>query len=170
MRNLLDALENAIRRHNPVLAGRLVPGLSPEKTQKILRQFKVAGNVRPIVELFSWKDGTNVDPSVERKSLFPQSPFMFVDLEMMASHFRELGVWAKYQQKYRAVAGKYFPLFWNGSTKWIALDLNPQATSQVVLIDGDNDPPVTTLYARFEDLVQSAIDANNNQTKLNAFE
>ena len=67
----LKSLEAAFRERNPSLAASLRPGLSPEKITRGLKRAQAAGNLEPVVALFSWKDGFEPDVGVSMK-LFPR--------------------------------------------------------------------------------------------------
>src|SRR5438309_122406 len=111
---LMRSLEEALRSRNPTLAGRLAPGLPETVVRQALRCAKIQGYIEPVVQLFTWKNGSRLDASLTegQASPFPSSVYMFMDLEMMISHFREFEQCAVYHPRYSQVVGKYFPIFW----------------------------------------------------------
>jgi len=169
---LFKALEEAIRARNPTLAQRLRRGRSEAFLRKRLKEEGASGCVEPVVELFRWKDGTELDTTVppDQVSPFPGSGyFMFMPFTFIVGHFESFRVDAKYHPNMKQVAGRYFPLFWNGSKgfrDWIAVDLKPSSNSRVVFIDSHADDPVYPAYASFEDFIVDAIRANRENKSL----
>jgi len=172
---LLLALEQAISDRNPVLAKRLRRGRSEAFLRKRLEKEGATGCVEPVVALFSWKDGTELDASVppERVSPFPGSGyFMFMPFTFIVGHFDMFRDYAKHHENMKQVAGRYFPLFWNGSKgirDWIAVDLEPSQNSRVVLIDSHANDPIDPAYATFEEFITDAVRANRENDSLKCF-
>ena len=170
---LFEALEQSIRERNPVLAQRLRRGRSESFLRRRLAKEGASGCVEPVVVLFSWKDGSNLDISVpvEQVSPFPGSGyFMFMPFTFILGHFESFKVDAKYHENMKQVAGRYFPLFWNGSkgiSDWLAVDLEPSNNSRVVLIDSHADEPVLQAYSSFDEFITDAIRANRENDSLN---
>ncbi len=87
---LLQTLEIALSQRNPSLAGRLQPGIPEPRIRAMLDQCGVGGKVEPVVSLFSWKNGVDnrcQELSMEQASLFPKSIYMFMELDVLLSHF-----------------------------------------------------------------------------------
>jgi hypothetical protein len=170
--DLFAALEQAIRGRNPVLAGRLRPGRSESFIRRRLTKEGVSGCVEPVVGLFSWKDGSDLDASVTQDQLspFPGSGyFMFMPFTFIVGHFDMFKDFAKHHENMMQVAGRYFPLFWNGSKgirDWLAVDLSPASGSRVVFIDSHADEPVYPAHSTFDDFLADAIRANRENTSL----
>jgi len=145
-------------------------GLPERRIRDMLHRAKVEGNVEPIVDLFGWKNGARADPSVAQyASPFPNSEYIFMDLEMMVVDFRGFDELAMYHPRYANVVGKYFPVFWNGSDCWMAVDLEPSNQSQVVLIEGQLENITRPLYDSFHEFLKDAIRANEANDKLTCF-
>lgn len=172
---LFRALESSIQGRNPVLAQRLRRGRPEAFLRRRLATEGIGGCVEPVVALFSWKDGTELDPSVslEQVSPFPGSGyFMFMPFTFILGHFESFKVDARCHEGMKQVAGRYFPLFWNGSKgirDWIAVDLEPFSNSRVVLIDSHADNPVYPAYRSFEEFLADAIRANCENDSLRCF-
>lgn len=169
---LFEALEHAIRDRNPILAQRLRPGRSEVANRRSLARAGVMGCVDPVVALFCWKNGSNLDPSVplDKASPFPKSGYyLFMPLSFILGHFQGFREFAKHCPSMKEVAGRYFPLFWNGSTGWLAVDLKPASNSRVVLIESQADDPVLQVYPSFDDFMTDAIRANRENTSLKCF-
>jgi len=170
-KTLLENLEKTIRKRSPILADRLQPGLPVARVQQKLQRAKVQGIVGPVVSLFSWRNGSRLDPSLTREQAtpFPGSPFIFMDFEMMFVDFRAFEEYAKYHPRLTELVGRYFPLFWDGSDKHLAVDLKPSAHSRIILVDTQAEKPVAEAYASFEDFLKDAIRANEESSPLICF-
>ena len=171
-RQLLEQFEMALGRRNPILASRLRPGLSQDRVRQLLQRAKVEGNVQPIVDLFIWKNGSDLDPglTIHEATPFPQSDYMFMDCEFMLFHFKKHETWSKYQPPFMEVAGRYFPLFWNGQVSWLAVDLDVSNQSRVVFIEKREEKLVREAYVSFDAFLEDAIQANENNDKLTCFQ
>jgi len=168
---LLEDLERAIRQRNPTLAQRLRPGLPESRIRKMMAERDIAGVIDPIVALFAWKNGSRLDPKItlEQSSPFPASIYTFMDLEMMIQDFigfKEVGA---YHPKYTEVVDRYFPIFWDGSTGYLALDLEPSGHNRVVLLDPESEAFVSQAYLSFEEFLKDAIRANEENDRLKCF-
>jgi hypothetical protein len=167
-KELIDNFDKALHRNNPVLASRLQPGLLDSQIRKILTKAGVKGDIDPIVRLFGWKNGTRIDPSLTQAqaSPFPHSVYMFEDLEMMVAHFQGFREGAMYHPRMGSLVGRYFPIFWDGSTGWLAVNLESSKHGQVVLIETEWENPVREAYSSFEEFLEDAIRANEQGGKL----
>ena len=70
---------------------------------------------------------------------------------------------------YKRVVGRYFPLFWSGSTNWMAVDLRQSANNRMVIIDPDLDEIVNEIYGSFEEFLKDAVRANEQDRALHCF-
>jgi hypothetical protein len=164
MKRLLQELETAVFRRKPELAGHLLLGLPEASVRRTLELECVKGNVEPIVALFSWRNGTKaiVQFTPEQPSLFPGGGYLFMPLTLMLSQFRRFPQVAMLRLRYAEVVGRYFPLFWNGATDYLALDLDPAGGTRVVVIEDQADKLVREACPTFEDFLWDAIQANKN--------
>jgi hypothetical protein len=169
---LLVRLERAIRGRKPGLIGILEPGLPESRIRRMLARGKVTGCVEPVVEVFSWRSGTQGKPGItmEEMSLFPDPAFILVELELMIAHFRGFEEVVGDHPKYEGVIGRYFPLFWNGSSDFLAVDLDPSRNSRVVIIEHKAEKLVREGYASFDGFLEDAIRANEKNEKLACFQ
>lgn len=168
---LLEQLETAIRERNPILADRLQPGLLGTRMQKMFRRAKVEGIIEPVVSLFTWKNGSHLDPTltIEQATPFPGSIYIFMDFELMLGHFRGFKEMADHNRIYVEVIGRYFPLFWDGCAGYLAVDLSPLSSSRVVLINAESENMVNAGYDSFEQFLNDAIHANRKNRALTCF-
>ena len=65
MQELVQKLEIAVLRRNPLLAKKLQPGLPVGKIKKDLKRSGIEGAIDPIVELYSWRNGTALDMDLD---------------------------------------------------------------------------------------------------------
>jgi hypothetical protein len=170
-KSLLDNFERAIRQRNKILSDRLQPGLPDDRIQRMLKRAKVEGAIGPVVSLFSWRNGSRLDPSLTlgQASPFPGSVYIFMDFEMMLAHFRGFKELAGFQPKFAEVVGRYFPLFWDGATGYLAVDLKPLSHSRIAMLDPESESFVTVVYESFEDFLKDAIRANQENDNLTCF-
>ena len=97
---------------------------------------------------------------------------MFMPFTFILGHFEGFKAYAKYHENMKQIAGRYFPLFWNGSmgrSDWLAVDLEPSSNSRVVLIDTHADDPALQAYSSFDDFITDAIRANRENDSLMCF-
>ncbi len=164
---LLVTFEKALRQGNPILADRLQAGLPEPRMRRMLDRAKVQGDIGPILVLFGWKNGSRLDPSVaQHASPFPGSEYIFMDLEMMTADFRGFYECATHHPRYAKIAGKYFPMFWNGSNDWLAVDLDPRNQTRVVLLETESEGMLRKAYGSFDALLEDAIRANEMKQTL----
>jgi hypothetical protein len=95
---------------------------------------------------------------------------MFVDLELMLTDFVGFKELTLYHPGYAEFVGRYFPVFWDGSTSWLAVDLRPSERSRVVLIDPESGTTVREIYPSFEEFLRDAIQANRENDSLTCFQ
>lgn len=153
---LLKQLEVALRERNPNLAQSLKPGLPAAKIRQILQRAGVDGDVEPVVTLFTWKNGCQPDPGNTMR-LFPTLDYQFWDLKRMVIYFTAFQSLAKSNPKLLELASRFFPLFWNGASAWLAVDLQPAHHNQVVVIDAAAERPVEPLCHSFDQFLREAI-------------
>ena len=168
---LLEEFERAIRKRNPTLGDRLDAPLPEARIQRMLHRGNVTGAIGPILNLFGWKNGSRLDPSLTlaQATPFPGSIYIFMDLELMIGHFRGFEEGAMYHPKFSQVVGRYFPIFWDGSTGYIAVDLK-SSTERVVLLDPESKDFVQEAYPSFGDFLMDAIRANEENESLRCLE
>lgn len=183
----LAKLEAAVVERNPLLAQRLRPPLSDSQIRTVLKRAKIEGSTEPAVALYSWKNGTVFDEvlRLSKTGFFPGEHYQFIDLEKAIEHMRG------YREcvcncfpKLAGLGRRYLPLFWNGATNWMGLDLD-SSENRVVLIrffikeasykDGhyeaeiyEKDPPHEA-YGSFGEFLEDAIQANVNNEQLACF-
>jgi hypothetical protein len=71
---------------------------------------------------------------------------------------------------YAKVVGRYFPLFWDGSNSWLGVDLDPANNSRFVLIHTEFEQMVFEGYGSFEEFLNDAIRANEENDTLTCFD
>lgn len=176
-------LERATIARNPSLAAKFQAGLSKERVNRALKRAKVTGDVAPLFALYTWRNGTDlslasrVDSRLSfetertKMTFFPGKPYYFFPaLEMAIGHFGHLEAAAKAHPKLTEGVGRYFPVFWDGSTDWLAIDLKPSNRNRVVLMEHKSDQPFKQGYSSFHEFVADAIRANAENRPLGCFQ
>ena len=183
----LDELECAVLKRNPLLTSSLKSPLSDSDVKMMLKRAKVVGAIDPVVALYTWRNGTTFDQTlmVSKTGFFPEADYQFIDLVKAIEHMRA------YREcvcscfpKLANLGRRYFPIFWNGATNWLGLDLGSSA-GRVVLIryfikeasfkDGQYEAEVhetnrpREAYSSFVEFVDDAIRANENNEQLACF-
>jgi hypothetical protein len=99
-------------------------------------------------------------------SVVPCEIFIFTGIDLMLAHFDSWECCIKAQPFLKKVAGKYFPFLWDGSTTWLALDLNEKKGDRVMVIQFDSDNPLREAYRSFDECLEDIIMANENDVQL----
>lgn len=165
---LLTAFERALQKRNALLVRKLRPGLAAPDVTSILEDTGIRGQVKPIVELYSWKNGQTIDLEVRRsgKGLFPGKAFYFPSLEMAVGHFGHFAAAAQTHPEISEGVGRYFPMFWDGGNSWFAIDVKASSHNRVVFIDLKSERPFREAYGSADDLIADAIGANEDNRVL----
>ena len=81
--DLLVQLETVITRKNPILARKLRPGLSEKEIMQRLDRAKIDGAIKPIIELYLWKNGTVFDRALKdsQVGMFPGGHYYFIEIK-----------------------------------------------------------------------------------------
>lgn len=147
------------------------PGLPKDGIRRALQDAGVRGDVEAVVNLFAWHDGSQPDPwaSLVEASLFPESIYVFGDLATMIEHFKTFHASFVYHPKFHKTNGRYFPMFWDNSTGYLAVDLN-SSNSRVVLLEPESDELARDAYGSFEEFLKDAIRANEERDILTCFQ
>jgi hypothetical protein len=183
MKDLIQKLEMAILKRNPKLGERLQPGLAAEKIKQSLKRAGIAGAIDPIVELYSWRNGTNLQgfgaeavkagfvPPIEVQlsdSIKQQMRRLGLkgDTASVSYNFVELKMNILYKNSFDESAKRYFPLLWDGKSGFIAVDLDVASNKRVVTIQKRDNQPLREAYDTFEEFLKDAIRANENNEPL----
>lgn len=165
--DLLPRFEQVAVARNPLLAGRLQPGLPESTVRALLRKGKVEGDLAQVVELYTWRNGTRLDPEIvaSKSGLFPGKAYYFLDLEMALGHLDHGRVAARKRPKL-SEGYSYLPVFWDGSTGWITIDVSPSHNNRVLLAEHNDETPFREVHTSFRDFICDAIraiEANDEQ-------
>lgn len=156
----LDELERAATSYNPLLKTRLQPGLPEARIRQALRRAKITGRpIDQLVSLYTWRDGTRIDTelALSKVGFFPSHPYYFVSLDYALAYLGFFKEAAKNLPKLAEAVERYLPIFWNGSDRWIAIDL--QSSGAIVTIDLDADHPFHQAYDSLHNFIQDMIQA-----------
>lgn len=178
---LLVQLENAIRRRRPSLAARLMPGLPETKIREALSNAGITGAVEPLIDLYSWRDGTalNDSASLGEASFFTVEVYLFMGLEAAISHsetvheavaqLQEMVQDTQAHDMFTGFSGQLFAAFSNGATSSIVFDLNPGKENRVLSVEFESEQPVRVAYNSFTDFIEDAIRVNKDGSTLRCF-
>lgn len=167
---LLGEFERAVRSRNPLLASKFQPGLPPAVVRRALAGGKVTREAEPILTLYGWKNGHTLDFELRRsqKGLFPGTPFYFPTLEMSVGHFGHFAEAARTHLQISEAAGRYFPVFWDGSNRWFGIDLQTSYHYRVMMINLKAPQPFAEAYSSMDELIADGIRANQEDRTLTA--
>ena len=178
---LLRQLEQAITRRNPLLAERLKAGLPESDIRAALSKAKVVGAIEPVVQLYSWRNGMALDEQTPmgETSFFPVDIYQFIDLESAVNQLKTMDDAAKQlrgmlegtkaHSMFSGITGSLFPLFTDGATGTIAVDLTPAKRNRVVTVEFESTEPVHQAYGSFEEFLNDVIRANREDSSLACF-
>lgn len=159
-----------MRQRGNALPGCLAPGLSERRIRSRLAKAGVTGSLEPIVEVFAWHDGTRRDMGLgrahEEYSIAPGLPFMLPELDLAICHYLAFPEFARKRPAYWRVAGRHFPLLWDGRTAHVAVGIRDESPGAIVVIDQDDPAFVSVAYASFEELLQDLVRANATGERL----
>jgi len=178
---LLQKLEQAIKARSPLLADLLKPGLPESKIRTALKRAGVTGEVQPVVDFYSWKNGTNLaaEATLEMTGFFPGAIYQFMDLETAIQNWKMMNdaadQLAEMLQGTEAesmfdLSGQYFPMFWDGSTGSLAIDLDPLNNSRMVMIEFESTEPICEAYGNFSEFIADAIRVHKEGGTLTCFQ
>ena len=95
--------------------------------------------------------------------------FNFIDLEMALLKSKSFKEYAKYNPKLSVLVGRYIPFLWDGSTGFIAVDIDSFGCNQVVIIQKQDEQPLREAYCSFREFLKDAIRANESNEPLACF-
>jgi hypothetical protein len=157
---LFDRLEKAILASRPKVAKGLQSGLTEARINDILNRAKVSTNVDAVLALYSWKNGA--DTAKAQETFLPKSIYQFLPLEAAVKHCANLeeatntlvalGSPVKMSQE----AGRYLPVFWDGVTGYLAIDLKPGMGNRVMEIEFESEEPFRKVCDSFDAFLTDA--------------
>jgi len=167
---LLGEFERAVRSRNPLLASKFQPGLPLAAVRRALTSAKVTGETDPLLTLYAWRNGHTLDFELRRsrKGLFPGKPFYFPSLEMSIGHFGHFTEAARTHPQISEAAGRYFPVFWDGSNRWFGIDVQTSHHYRVMIMDLKAPQPFAEAYSSMDELITEGIRANKENRPLTA--
>lgn len=195
MKELIQKLEAAVLRRNPLLAKSLQPGLPVEKISKDLNRAGIKNAINPITELYSWRNETALQGNAEALNAGFTPPieyrlsenerqtylrmgikrntasrsYHFIELKKAIVDMGSYKTFAQHQPRLDVLVERYFPFLWDGSTEWIALEIEPAGSNRVVRIqlrEATDDQLLREAYDSYEDFLKDAIRANENNEPL----
>ncbi len=95
---------------------------------------------------------------------------MFIQSQLMIAHFEAFPEYAKYRPELCPLVGRYFPLFWDGSVTWLAVDLDASHQSRVVAISLEGDYGPRLVRETFAAFLEEATLANEEDRSMGCLE
>ncbi len=163
---LFAALESAVRVKKPKVADALQPGLSEAQIRAILGPTRTDKDIDAVVALYSWKNGVDADKA--RQPFFSETIYQFLPLDEAVEHC------ASMQEAIDALvamgspiempqdATRYLPVFWDGVTASLAIDLEPGMNNRVMEIEFESEMPFREVSDSFEWFLSMAIKATQD--------
>ena len=113
-------------------------------------------------------------------SFFPEDIYQFMDLEAALEAWRTMNQAAAtlrgmFQEPeahslFSGFTGQLFPLFRDGASGSIAVDLTPSKRSRVVAVEFESPEPVRQAYGSFDEFIKDAIRVNKEGDSLSCFQ
>jgi hypothetical protein len=172
MISLFERLESALLGRNPSVLKLLRPGLNEEDVRGRLRSNGVKGNIKSVVQLYRWKNGTRPDrkKSLEEMSIIPKSPLCFEDFELMIDDCKSFGEIELLHPSLAIENRRYFPFMWDSSSQWVAIDVRNKQGAPLVLVDTESPEPIRHLCSSLDEFLEDAIIANETNVRLRCFD
>jgi hypothetical protein len=176
--SLLAKLESAIRARNPAVADSLLPGLPESEIRNILNSVKAAGELTALLLLYMWHNGISSPPlaSLSDSAFLPGTGYRFLSLQDAAEQFATLATVAHVLIELTGDpthlakdARWFFPVFWDGATGYLAVDLRPSRGNGIVIIEVESEKPFRQASETFEDFIAEMLRANEENDTLTCF-
>src|SRR4051794_22811797 len=122
---LFERLTNALQTRNPFAAEALIPGMPSERIRVLLQNSRVTGTLKGVFATYEWRNGsrTSSDFNLKMLSLFPESIYIFMDLDSAVEHRSEFEDSLALHPEGGVLRGRFLPMFWDNSTGYLAVDL-----------------------------------------------
>jgi hypothetical protein len=110
------------------------------------------------------------DIAAEQMGITPGAIYHFLELEMAIGHAGHLREAAKFHPDLTGVAGRYFPVLWDGSDCWFAVDTGSGARGRLVRIEAQSDEPIREAYSSFDEFLADLVRANEQNDEMACFD
>jgi hypothetical protein len=176
--SLLAKLESAIRARSPALADLLLPGLPEFEIRSTLSNVKAEGDISALLLLYTWHNGISspAGPSPADNAFLPRTDYRFLSLQDAAEQFAALSAVADGLIELTGdptnighYARWHFPVFWDGATGYLALDIRPSQGNRIVIIEVESEKPFQQAYETFEEFIADVLRANEENDTLACF-
>jgi hypothetical protein len=167
---LFERLMKALERRNAVAAEALNPGIPSERVRKFLQSSRVIGFLEAVVATYGWRNGSHTSSEFTLKtlSLFPESIYIFMDLDSAIEHRSELQDSLALHPEGAVFRGRFLPMFWDNSTGYLAVDLK-SSTNGIVKLEPESEELAQDAYSSFDEFLKDAIRANEENDPLACF-
>jgi SMI1 / KNR4 family (SUKH-1) len=176
---LLADLYEAVSARSPSMRRLLRPGLREEEIRARLVDAGVEAPQEALIQLYSWRNGAQREAGLSNYDwcIFPKGIHHFLSLEEAVEEFKSnreaaaelVGITGD-PTKLNEGASRYFPIFWDGSTGCLCVDLEPSKHGRVVMMEFESTEPFVEAYPSFEAFLEDAIRANREDDNLACFQ
>lgn len=167
---LFERFTKALQTRNPFAAQALIPGMPSDKIRVLLQNSRVTGTLKGVVATYEWRNGSRTSSNFNLKmfSLFPESIYIFMDLDSAVEHRSEFEDSLAFHPEGGAFRGRFLPMFWDNSTGYLAVDLK-SSTNGVVKLEPESEELAQEAYGSFDEFLKDAIRANEENDTLACF-
>ena len=176
--SLLAKLESAIRARSPALADSLLPGLPDFEIRNTLSNVNAAGDLTALLLLYMWHNGISSPARAlpSDSAFLPRTAYRFLSLQDAAEQFAALStvghdlIELTGDPTHLAQDARWhFPVFWDGATGYLAVDLRPLRGNGIVIIEVESEDPFRQAYETFEKFIADVLRANEENDMLACF-
>ena len=93
----------------------------------------------------------------------------FEEMNRAAATLRGIFLYQETDALFSGFTGQLFPLFRDGASGSIAVDLSPSKQNRVVVVEFESTEPVRQAYGSFDEFLNDAIRANREDSSLACF-
>jgi hypothetical protein len=179
MNQLLQELDSVIQEYAPELYSKFDKGLPEKRIIRYLNKSKVIGNIAPLLELYSWKNGISPDYTdhvndsgytMSRRSFYPKDVCYLRDLSFTCVSFEAWEEYAENRPAMKEAIGRYFPILMAERGGLFCIDLDQSQKGRIVYIHiSDSRKPFLELYSSFDDFIRDTIATYKENRKLQCF-
>jgi hypothetical protein len=170
-RELFERLEAAIARRSPVIWQHTAPGLDENIIRRRLKRAGFEGDIQPIVDIYGWRGGTflNRDVAAEKFGITPGGIYHFLEFEMAIGHAGHLREAARFHPHLAPAVGRHFPILWDGSDCWYAIDTDAGCNGRVIHIESQSDRTFQDSYSSFDEFLSDLVECNESGEEMRCF-
>ncbi|MEM7790879.1 MAG: hypothetical protein AAF546_05735 [Verrucomicrobiota bacterium] len=173
---IFSQIDEAIASRSSLLKEHLNPGL----LQSDRRFKKLTGYTRDVIDWYAWHNGTSFEEikdgdafivTLENLALIPDSIYKMIEF---SAAYGDLGLWnemSEWNEVISELAGRYFPLLWDGNTSWLSVCIDPTADERPVgFVEFESDEAFEKAYDSFDEFLLDVLHSNKENVPLRCLE